>query len=521
MKLEVKSASALSRKRIPIITLAGLPIPTSVVGIIAAWGGKGKTMLSIKMAYDYLALYPHKKAMLWLTEDPEGEIWRRTEAIKRAQRAVGDPYMLDPDIVTMPPIKITARTQKGISASKEFKQLRSQLDRYDMIVLDPLLNFNGGRENDNEDARALMEPLSQLAREGGKVVILLHHSSKSLDGEVTVRGASDFINASRFVYNVDASTATNTQRIALIKSNMGLDKLWSPIKEYREHNFVPDDMFWPVDEKRDIPDTVTISYSTELADGYFPVTVPFRKIRGLMASEFNYSATSFVNEYRTSSNALPGQDVVILDFDEGMTLDEAKMKFSAFKAVIGTTRNHQVSKNGVICDRFRVAIQCSPMSLNVEEYKQMMITVTDIFGSDPACKDMARMYYGNPNADVYETDGTELFDWEEYWMRTQVRIARESRMYTAYCEENKIDESTTPDERRDIRRGYAQRVLVPSNRDNALFAIASICRNDGLSDEEILSEVKGWMEWVHEKYPYADKFNNADLKRICRRYTKN
>lgn len=487
MPLQIKTADALSKRRPKIVWLAGLPVPVSVVGIISAWGGKGKTLLSINMAYDYLKLHPHKKAMLWLTEDPEGEIWHRVAAIKAWHKSKGINYTVDPEFVVSPPIKFTRKTKVGTMLTEEFVKAREVMAKYDMIVLDPLLNFNGGRESDNEDARAFMEPLSRLAREYNKVIVLLHHSSKALEGETTVRGASDFINASRYVYNIDVNDTTGVRRVALIKSNMGLDKHWASIKEYKRHDFIPPDEFWPDTEEPESVDTVTVSYSAQNADGFKSVSLTMDKLADLLKSKFNYSPTTYTGEYRNIENAQEGQTAVVLDFDDGMTLEDAKVKFGGIKSIIATTRNHQKEKNGIVCDRFRVVMPCRPMTLCSASYAELMVTVIDVFGSDPSCKDISRMYYGNPDAEIWMSEGTELFDWEEYWHMAQARLREIAEKHTYVMQSRDY----TPEERNAVYESefienyatYSRNITI----NQMLWKMRVI---DGLPEDEVVHLIK-------------------------------
>ncbi len=239
----VKKRHELSAVPTKVHTLAELPIPEGVVGIITANGGKGKTMITIWMAYDYLHKNPTRKALLWLTEDTESELRFRMTAVKAWQKSMGIEYVTEPDVAYTLPEKFTKRTSSGAVMADGYRELQAWFAQYDFIVLDPLLNFNGGHENDNGDARVFMAPLVEMAKAENKVVLILHHNSKGVDGESGVRGASDFTNAARYVYEVKASAVDDMRSIALKKDNMSLSRLWSPIGEYKDHPMVPWNFF--------------------------------------------------------------------------------------------------------------------------------------------------------------------------------------------------------------------------------------------------------------------------------------
>ncbi len=87
-------------------------------------------------------------------------------------------------------------------------------------------------------------------------------------------------------------------------------------------------------------------------------------------------------------------DWCVLDFDDPVvTLDEALNLFCDRVHVIGTTKSHRKEKNGVVCDRFRVAI---PFERRIDEtyaFKWNMRQVVEKYSADPQCIDAARFYW--------------------------------------------------------------------------------------------------------------------------------
>jgi len=170
-----------------------------------------------------------------------------------------------------------------------------------------------------------------------------------------------------------------------------------------------------------------------------------------------------------------------------MTIEEAANLFGQTRAIIGTTRSHRIEKNGKVSDRFRVALQCKPVTLTAEEYKDMMRQVVDSFGADRACVDISRFYYGNPNADVYESAGTQLFDWEHYWAKAQAEKKRIDSEYTAYRTEYSVN--GTPDSKKRGRDTFAEQYLKPGARNVTLYKLAKFAERDGCSRDEIVAEI--------------------------------
>lgn len=133
-----------------------------------------------------------------------------------------------------------------------------------------------------------------------------------------------------------------------------------------------------------------------------------------------YSAGVFTDGKAKDDNWQQGkQTLLILDIDDGLSLDRAKDIFSEYKAVIITSKSHGKDKNGLVCDRYRVIIQLSkPIDCTKEEYKDTMsfIMCYKYTFIDKQCKDPSRIYFGytDENTEVIYTQSEQLFDFSEW-----------------------------------------------------------------------------------------------------------
>lgn len=172
---------------------------------------------------------------------------------------------------------------------------------------------------------------------------------------------------------------------------------------------------------------VTISISEHITENYKSYKIPFEKVIDLVKSKFNYSAGIFkegknkdgkiVKGYRNKDNYLNYSDMIILDIDEGKTIQEAKIIFEPFDYIIATTKSHQKEKNGVVCDRFRVLLPTdTPITLDKEQYSKMMEEVYKEYPFvDTVCKDASRFYFPAKDATIIMHEGYCNFYWEDYW----------------------------------------------------------------------------------------------------------
>ncbi len=97
---------------------------------------------------------------------------------------------------------------------------------------------------------------------------------------------------------------------------------------------------------------------------------------------------------------------LVFDFDTPeMTLAEAQNAFCDCIHVIGTTRNHQKEKNGIVCDRFRVAMIFARAITDLRVYRYTMHKLMENYPVDRACKDGARFFFPCKEIISVQTEG--------------------------------------------------------------------------------------------------------------------
>ena len=184
--LEKKSFFQLDDTPMKKILLNGVPYPEKGLTMLAGDGGVGKSFIVSHLAASYLQKYDHKKVLFWFTEDYESVVRERIKGICHDRNTLNRMHFITSDIHTI---------DDAIAPLEELSK------RYGLIILDPLISFFHGNENDNADARAFGNRMKQLSG----LVILIHHSAKA--GSAS-RGASDFRNMVRLVYKVEKPIVT-------------------------------------------------------------------------------------------------------------------------------------------------------------------------------------------------------------------------------------------------------------------------------------------------------------------------
>jgi hypothetical protein len=86
--------------------------------------------------------------------------------------------------------------------------------------------------------------------------------------------------------------------------------------------------------------------------------------------------------------------LIVLDYDDGLTLEQAMQKFARYRYIIGTTKSHQKQKGDKPpCDRFRVVLFFMHNVYSLQVYKENYAKYVEHAGSDAACKDGARFFF--------------------------------------------------------------------------------------------------------------------------------
>ena len=109
-----------------------------------------------------------------------------------------------------------------------FYKLKNTLKDFELIIIDPLIAFYGGDENNNSQAREFMNLLTEWADKEDKAILVIHHNNKSVEGGI--RGASAFVDAVRLHYELLSPDKENPlpngyRTIKIQKDNWGVERI--------------------------------------------------------------------------------------------------------------------------------------------------------------------------------------------------------------------------------------------------------------------------------------------------------
>ena len=191
--------------------------------------------------------------------------------------------------------------------------------------------------------------------------------------------------------------------------------------------------------------------------------------------------------HRKKDYVIPGQNMLGLDIDEGMTIKEAQEKLSMYQYILYTTKSHQKDKNGIICDRFRIIIPTkTTFYVTPEQHKGLYENITEILeipSYDVATRNQGRLWFTSPEATVVAKNDGDLLD---------VRCCIPETETAQHIIPN-LENLRPTDEDEISRRTYGMQKhtlinAVGGNRNNALFALAKFLKDIGGDVERVVLE---------------------------------
>ena len=255
-------------------------------------------------------------------------------------------------------------------------------------------------------------------------------------------------------------------------------------------------------------DKITISISKDITKGFKKKVVPFEILHEVVCNNgFNYSAGTFKGGHRNRANYEKKQNLVIIDVDENMKLETAKLMFSNHKCMIATTKSHQKEKNDVICDRFRIIfVTDRTIKLESEMYSEFMQNLYDSLGvpADTSCKDSSRFYYG--------AEG-------EYWYSDGEKLLEISDLIpdTSKDKERKIMLSSSGVGSTDGVERFLLEEASKGSRNNTMIRYALLLKDSGYSYEDASKKVLEFNEKLPEGLSIKE-VQGTVLKTLKRKY---
>jgi replicative DNA helicase len=198
--VEVQQLSTVERKHSQFILKDILPLPAKTVNMISSSGGMGKTFISIRLANEFVR-ETGSRVLCWFSEDDNGEIAIRYDTLKKSGMIVKE-FQDDIFLINSEPKQFALKEGGVFKANYHaLDELKNDclFNNIKLVIIDPLLAFYGGDENDNSQARIFMQPFIEWTKKFDITVLFIHHASKNGG----TRGAGAFRDAVRTLYEMN------------------------------------------------------------------------------------------------------------------------------------------------------------------------------------------------------------------------------------------------------------------------------------------------------------------------------
>ncbi len=281
-------------------------------------------------------------------------------------------------------------------------------------------------------------------------------------------------------------------------------------------------------------------------NGFSTIEIDFKDIPNYVLAS-GYASNSLVDgsRKRNKDNSNPTgvesyngkENVLILDIDDGVTIEQIQTIFSKYDYIIITTKSHRAMKGGTMQgDRFRVFLKIEM----IDEYEVRQTIIGNIYKTfffiDQACKNANRFFYASPaDAIVIVNETNRMFDAMKYSFdtpNTDKHIPTTSKVATNRCESdlnglfvwNELEDCYINDTsgERDLNTGsglddvevkllgvraYLDEHFFQGNKGNCLFNCGCMMKGDYVfTDDEIVDILMA--EWEQRKSG-KDRYNDA------------
>ena len=251
-------------------------------------------------------------------------------------------------------------------------------------------------------------------------------------------------------------------------------------------------------------DEIIISYSNHWAYNFLEERVPFDQLHVLTQQDgMHWSNHHFRNQHRSEENVIAGFNTIVLDVDEGISLDTVQELMKDYKFLIYTTKRHQTEGHG---DRFRIILPINyTLELDNEEYREFMKSIFAWlpFKTDESYQKREKKsetFAGGQY--VYNMDG-ELFDALPFIPKTSRNEQHKSNFQKLESLDN-------------LERWFAQRIAVGNRNDNmAKYAFALV--DSGMSLIDVQNAVHSFNKKLNNPLP-ENEIDGTILTSVAKRY---
>jgi hypothetical protein len=253
-------------------------------------------------------------------------------------------------------------------------------------------------------------------------------------------------------------------------------------------------------------DEMIVSYSDHWAYNYQAEKVPFDQLSNLTQAEgYHWANHTFKNGHRAEENVIVGFNMIVIDVDEGISLEMAHEIMKDYRFMTYTTKRHQAEGHG---DRFRLVLPINyVLELDGDEYKEFMNNVLEWlpFKTDTSANQRAKKWESNHNGAFHYNAEGEILDALPFIPKTSKNEQYRDRFQTVQNLDN-------------LERWFAQRMATGS-RNNQMLKYALALVDAGLSLMDVSKAVHAFNAKINTPLP-DDELDATIMVTVAKRFQR-
>src|SRR5690606_25445389 len=250
-----------------------------------------------------------------------------------------------------------------------------------------------------------------------------------------------------------------------------------------------------------------VSYSNNLAYDYLGERIPFDQFHILTGASqedgkpMHWANHFFKNAHRTDENAIPGFNVLVLDVDQGTTVDMARSLMEEYKFFLHTTKSHTDEHH-----RFRIILPIKyELKLDEDDYREFMNNVISWlpFDVDKGSRlTRGAKWETTPNSSYFYNLEGQILDPIPFVPKT----TKNEQFHREFREIENLS---------NLERWFAQRI-ARGNRNNHMLRYALALVDAGMSLVDIQNTVHSFNDKLSDPLR-RDEINSTIMKTVAKK----
>lgn len=251
-------------------------------------------------------------------------------------------------------------------------------------------------------------------------------------------------------------------------------------------------------------DEMIISYGSHWAYNYLHEDVPFEELHNLtQAPNMHWANHQFKNGHRSEENVVAGFNMIVLDVDEGISLDAAHDLMKDYKFMTYTTKRNSEEVN-----RFRLILPINyKLELDSDEYKEFMNNVMNWlpFKTDESANQRAKKWETYDQGSYYYNLEGEIIDALPFIPKTSKNEQYKQKFQQVQSLDN-------------LERWFAERI-ASGNRNNQMLKYALALVDTGMSLMDVGKQVHAFNGKLNTPLP-DNELDTTIMVSVAKRYQR-